>query len=174
MATVGGSVVHGQGGITLGAPAVFVGDGLLGDSLQAPPLARATSQPANPTGTSSTSAAAMMGLAGSITPKLSGNVQITVTGTVFNSNATVGDGSNVQISYGTGSAPANAGVLQGTQIGSNVHFVSSTAAGKVPFCLMAYVTGLVPNTAYWIDLAVQAVTGGPATVQDITIVAVEI
>jgi hypothetical protein len=116
----------------------------------------------------------MMGLAGSVTPNAGGNVLLIITGTVFNSNASVGDGANVQISYGTGAAPANAGALAGTQVGSNVHFVSSTAAGKVPFCLVAYVTGLVGGTPYWIDLAVQAVTGGPATVQDITIVAIEV
>ena len=53
----------------------------------------------------------------------------------------------------TGAAPANAAALTGTQTGVAVNFIASTAAGKVPFSVSAYVTGLIAGTTYWIDLA---------------------
>ena len=114
----------------------------------------------------------MTGLAGSITPKATGNVQITVSGTV--SSSAIGDGASIQISHGTGTAPANAATLTGTQDGVAVHYVAATVAGKAPFSLTAYVAGLTVGTAYWLDLAVAATTGGTATVADISIVAIEV
>jgi hypothetical protein len=172
MATVGGSIVHGRGGITIGAPAVWSGDGELADSITSPPLARSTAQPANPTG-NATATATMMGLAGSVTPKSNGNVLAIFNGTVFNPTA-IGDGVTIQISYGTGSAPANAATLTGTQVGTVQRYIASTTAGKSPFCLVAYVTGLVAGTAYWLDLAVADSIGGTATITDVNIVAIEI
>lgn len=132
----------------------------------------AKSSPADPTGTASTAAYVMMGLAGSVTPVLSGRVLILITGMAGNS--TLADGCNMQISYGTGAAPANAAALSGTQVGAIKKMVASTAAGKQGFALAFVVTGLVAGTAYWIDLAVEAVTGGTASVYNVDIVAIEL
>jgi hypothetical protein len=115
----------------------------------------------------------MMGLAGSVTPKSTGNVLLMFSGTVFNPTA-IADGVTIQISYGTGSAPANAAVLQGTQVGTVQRYIASTTAGKSPFSLNAYVTGLVGGTAYWLDLAVADSAGGTATITDVNIIAIEV
>ena len=135
-------------------------------------LTKATaSSPANPTGTTSTGAAVMMGLAGTITPVLSGRVLVVMTGTW--GSGTIGDGVNVQLSYGTGAAPANADALTGTQFGSIKHLVAATVAGRAGFTVAFFVTGLTSGTAYWLDLAVEAVTGSTATIYDVDIVAIE-
>lgn len=171
MAVAGGHVAVSQApGITLGQTAYWVADGLLGSQSVSGGLARSTSSPTNPTGTTSTTAV-MMGLHGSITPTVTGNVQITMTGSI--ANDTVNDGASVQISYGTGTAPANAAALTGTQVGSKVTATSAVAAGTLPFTCTAYVTGLTVGTAYWIDAAVAAITGGTASITAVTIVAAE-
>lgn len=136
-------------------------------------LASAQSSPSNPTGTTSTSAAVMMGLAGAFTPGLTGSVLIMLSGDIFNAGA-IADGATVQLSYGSGSAPSNAGTLTGTQVGGKVHYVASTTAGKVPFCVQAVITGLTVDTAYWLDAAVESVTGGTATIENLSLSAIEI
>ena len=166
MAIAGGRVsIDQRAGVVVGSRAIFTNDGEICSG------AATTSQPTNPTGAASTTAT-MMGLAGSITPNAGGNVLILITGDIL--NATIGDGVTIQISHGTGSAPANAAALTGTQDGVAVNFIASTAAGKVPFCVMAYVAGLTLGTAYWIDLASAQLTGGAVTMQHINIVAIEV
>lgn len=128
-------------------------------------------QPSNQTGTASATAV-MMGLAGTITPVVTGRICITVSGDVFNPN--IGDGATVQLSYGTGAAPANGAALAGTQVGTAVKYVAATVAAKVPFSVTAVVTGLTLSTAYWIDLAVAATTGGTASVNEVSISAFEV
>lgn len=125
---------------------------------------------ANPSGTTSTTSV-MMGLNGAITPVLTGRVLLIITGVILNN--TIGDGSTVQASYGTGAAPSNAGALAGTQVGAPLAFVASTAAGQAPFAAVAIITGLVNNTTYWLDAALKAVTGGTATIKDVVVTAVE-
>ena len=132
----------------------------------------AQASPGNPTGTTSTAAAVMMGLAGSVTPKASGKVLIEISGNVTNN--TINDGATVQISYGTGTAPTNAAALTGTQAGNIARFTAAAAAQKVPFSCQVIVSGLTVGTAYWLDVAVAAVTGGTATVTDISITAYEL
>lgn len=126
----------------------------------------------NPTGTTSTGAAKMMGLAGSITCNFTGRVLITIQGTITNAGA-IGDGANAQISFGTGTAPINGAALTGTQAGSNIGYIASTTAGEVPFSLSNIQTGFTVGTAYWLDLALEAVTGGTAVVENVTITAME-
>jgi hypothetical protein len=166
MAVPGGHVAPAQrAGTTIGSGAIFSADGELTSGV------RSTSQPSNPTGAASTTAT-MMGLGGSVMPNAGGNVLILITGDIL--NATIGDGVTIQISHGTGTAPTNAAALTGTQDGVAVNFIASTAAGKVPFCVMAYVTGLTVGVSYWIDLASAQLTGGAVTMQHINIVAIEI
>jgi hypothetical protein len=132
--------------------------------------------PADPTGTTSTSAAVMMGFGASpalalITPVRSTRMLLQIEGLV---TQTTGNGSNLQLSYGTGAAPANGAALAGTQVGSAETITALTGELTLPFSLTAIVTGLTVGTAYWLDLAVKAVTGGTASPKSCSVTAVEI
>ena len=132
----------------------------------------AQSSPADPTGTTNTTGL-MMGLAGAITPQVTGKVLIMISGTIANASG-IADGANVQLRYGTGTAPANAAALTGTTIGGLVKYVAATTAEKAPFALQGIISGLTLNTAIWIDVGLAAVTAGTATVKDISITAFEL
>jgi hypothetical protein len=132
-----------------------------------------------PTAPASTSAFKMQGLAGTITPQHTGTVLVIVSGTLTSATVTAGDGITYQISYGTGSAPANAGTLAGTQAGPIQVYknpATVTAADvAVPFSVSTIITGLTLNTAYWLDLAAKSVgTASSGGVGGVSIVAVEI
>lgn len=135
--------------------------------------AAATSQstPANPALTASL-VGVMMGIAGAFTPVRTGQVQITISGDMFNS--VVADGVTAQIRTGTGAAPANGVALTGTARGNPVAYTAAVAATKSPFSITVVVTGLTLGTAIWIDLGVAAVTGGNASVENLTVAAVEV
>jgi hypothetical protein len=105
----------------------------------------------------------MQGLAGSITPVRTGRILIIVSGDFINSSATINTGIKIQLSFGTGTAPANAATLTGTQVGSVLEYVNPvgtfTAADIFfPFTVNAVVTGLTLGAAVWVDLAAEAVT----------------
>lgn len=127
--------------------------------------------PADPSGTTNASGL-MQGLAGSIKIQGSGRILILVSGTVF--NAGIGQGANLQIRFGTGAAPANAGALAGTAIGGLVKYISATIAEKGPFAVQAATAGLVVGTTYWVDLSLAATTAGTATLSDISLTIVEL
>lgn len=110
-------------------------------------LARSQSTPAGKAITAST-ATQMLGLAGSITPTVSGNVLFQVRGDVQAS--TISD-CTWQIRFGTGTAPLNGAASTGTNAGNSSN--PSTATTAVPLTLIGYVTGLTPGTAEWIDVA---------------------
>ncbi len=129
----------------------------------------AQAQPANPTGTTSTTGL-MMGLAGAITPALTGRLMITISGDIVNSTGS--DGGKVQIYYGTGTAPVNGVALTGNAIGTVVRAIAGTVT--VPFSVQAIVTGLSVATAYWLDLSLAAITGGTASIADVSISVIEI
>jgi hypothetical protein len=131
-------------------------------------LARSFRSPSNPAGTTSLTGV-MMGLAGAITPSVTGKVRFTVTGS--GNNSTAGDGWIVQLRYGTGAAPSNGGALAGTTCGQTKKTVAGTATNM--FTADCYVAGLTVNTAYWFDLMLEAVTGGTATLFFIDMVAIE-
>ena len=128
------------------------------------------STPTNPTGTVSLTLV-MMGLAGSITPRSTGRILIWLSGDC--SNTTTGDGVGVQLSYGTGAAPANGGALAGTQVGGLVTFTALTGVLTVPVGLQAIVENLAVNTAVWLDAAVKAVTAGTASISNLSLTALE-
>lgn len=126
----------------------------------------------NPTGTTSTAAAKMMGLAGAFTPSNSGQVMIIITGDL--TNATAGDGAIAQIAYGTGGAPSNGATAAGTTVGSPLHYIASpSTTDKVLFTAVGFAS-LTPGTAYWIDAQLEAVTGGTATISDVVIIVHEL
>lgn len=134
------------------------------------------SLPANPTGTTSTTGL-MMGLAGAFTPRVTGRVYIQLSGNL--TNGTGDDGASVNLRTGTGTAPTNGAALTGTirtgtVRGSNVTSGGSSTIPIHPFCIQAIVTGLTVGTAIWIDAAVAAITGGTASIQNLSLTAYEI
>lgn len=126
----------------------------------------AQSTPSNPTGTTDLTGK-MMGLAGAITPTSTGKVLINISGT--SSNDTLLDGASMQIRTGTGTAPANGAALTGTAQGGKVRSNTAVSGELIPFALNAIVTGLTLNTAVWIDVGLAAITGGTASISDISI-----
>lgn len=128
--------------------------------------------PADPTGTTDLTGK-MMGLAVSIMPVNTGRILVVISGTIANATA-IADGANVQLRTGTGSAPANGDALGGTVAGGLVKYVAATTAQKSPFTVSAIISGLTLATARWIDLGLAAVTGGTATVKDLSVSAYEL
>ena len=127
---------------------------------------------ASPGGTASTSAQVMLGLAGTITPLVTGRVLVTICGAI--SSGTLNDGGNIQISYGTGAHPNNGDAVTGTQVGGNPVFKQAVASDNMCFSIEYLITSLTLGTAYWLDLAVEAVTGGTITLTQVSVVAIEI
>jgi hypothetical protein len=111
--------------------------------------------PSNPaacaTATCPLATGAMMGLGTTchLTPVFSTRVEVTFYNGVANSVS--GNNNEVKVFFGTGTAPANAAAVTGTQIGNlqrlvngGVNFIYALANGGIA-------TGLTPGTAYWFD-----------------------
>ena len=128
--------------------------------------------PADPPGTAS-AAGVMMGLAVTMTPRVTGRIQVIITGTIANATA-IADGATVQLRTGTGAAPANGDALTGTAAGGLVQYIAATVLEKAPFTVSAIISGLTLGVMTWMDLGVAAVTGGTATVTDLSVSAVEL
>lgn len=129
---------------------------------------------ASPTGTTTTANFVFQGLAAFITPKVSGKVFIIVTGNCTNN--TNNKGISIKGKYGTGTAPTNGtteGVI-GTQFGgiSSVTQVNLSSS-LYYFSICANVTGLTIGTAYWIDLAIEALSSGTASISGIVVSIIE-
>ena len=118
-----------------------------------------------PAGTSSTSAVmAGMGSTCAITPTSTGRIRFTIEGRA--SNNTSGDGVNLQLLWGIGTAPTNGAAAAGSSpSGLNMTLIT-TASGLPPasFSLTGQVTGRTLGTALWFDVSQNAVTGGTATI----------
>lgn len=116
--------------------------------------------PNNPTGVSG--AAVMMGIGSTctITPKVSGEIQISLTGDLGTGTSS-GTIFRAQLRYGTGTAPANGTAVSGTAVGSELNFTVTayTSGDRFPFSLFGHVTGLTIGTAYWIDISLSCSTG---------------
>lgn len=127
---------------------------------------------AAPTGTASTTLV-MAGLAGTITPLVTGRILIMVSGCI--ASGTTNDGGKLQLSYNTGSVPSNGDALTGNQTGTVAIFTADLAStDKYGFSLQSFVSTLTVGSAYWLDLAFAAVTGGTCTLTDVTITALEL
>lgn len=134
-------------------------------------FATTQSAPSNPTGTTSTTGV-MTGLAGTFTPR-TGRAVIIVSGTIKSNTAN--DGAQVQIRYGTGTAPGNGDALTGTTLGAlQRHVDAAVTTEEVPFSVSGVVTTLTSGTAHWIDLGLAAITGGTATITGISVTAFDI
>lgn len=113
----------------------------------------------NPTGTNSlVGVMAGVGSSCAITPRASSRIKVEIYGAM--NNNTGGDGAQVTVKFGTGTAPTNGAASTGTVASSAITINSVTANMFVPFNAPAIITGLTPGTAYWFDLLQNAVTGG--------------
>lgn len=158
-----------------GVGVINANNGLTAGGVKVAPTNPVQKSVATVTGTTSTTGV-MMGLAAAITPAATvgtGNLLINVCGDCFNATA-IADGGTITIRYGTGTAPANAAALTGTVVGGAVIFVQATSAERHPFALNAVVTGLTLGTAYWIDVSLAALTGGTATIENVSVSIIEI
>jgi hypothetical protein len=147
---------------------------LLNPDNQSPPnVATLYSTPGDPTGTTSTTAV-MMGLGGGlhITPRVSGNVVLTICGSV--SNVTGTDGGAVYEAIGTGSAPTNGAAPAGTEVGTTILASGLSAGGFAPYCVTGIAQGLSIGTTYWVDLALRVQGGGTASLTRTSVVGQEI
>lgn len=138
-----------------------------------PALAGVTATPNAPSGTTSTAAQVMMGLGVAFTPTATGRALVVISGNVV--NTTGGDGAEIQIRYGTGTAPTNGAAATGTTVGGAVAFFPASGAAnfKVPFTLSGYVTGLTIGTAIWVDSGLRALTGGTAGIANLSVTVLE-
>ncbi|MEM0241251.1 MAG: hypothetical protein QXP29_07310 [Candidatus Nezhaarchaeales archaeon] len=128
------------------------------------------SSPSNPSGTTSTTAV-QMGIGVTYTPATTGRLLVIVTGEAANNTA--GDGATVQLSYGTGTAPSNGAAATGTAVGSKISVTSNAASQTVPFSLAYVISNLAVGNSFWFDLQVAAVTGGTASVSNLTVLIIE-
>lgn len=126
---------------------------------------------AAPTGTTSTTFV-MMGVNFTITPTKSGTLVISGSGQM--ANGTLNDGATVQLYYGTGTPPINGAAVTGTSIGTSQTHTSLVAADTGGWSFTVPVPALTVGTAYWVDVALKAVTGGTASITGVTVAAVEI
>ena len=101
----------------------------------------------------------MAGLAGSITPAASGDVQFMAIGTVGNS--TLADLSFIGINYGTGGAPAGGAAVTGWQ--ADIRSIANSNINLNNAVSFATVTGLIVGTTYWYDIQFGPETGGTTT-----------
>ena len=132
------------------------------------------SNPTNPTGTSSTTAYVMMGLGSvlNLIPVYSGNIRIYFNGGL--SNSVVGDGTNLTLAYGTGTAPSNGTSATGTVFTPVYTRILGTANQQSDCSIIWELTNLTLNTNYWVDAQLEAITGGTSSVGNITCVIEEI
>ena len=136
---------------------------------------------AAPTGTTSATAV-MMGIAGSITPLVTGRIFLIASGTM--KNDTTADGVTIDLRYGTGSAPSNGNAVTGTLVGIAQTFTALTGSLTNAFSIQGIITGLaVPGvnslgatgstTAVWLDLTALKISAGTASVANVSISAFE-
>ncbi len=126
-----------------------------------------------------------LGVAGAnaftITPQSTGRVLVLVEGDMTGVNtATV----TAQLSFGTGTAPANAAAVTGTQVGSQPTLTPITGILTTPFTLFWVISGLaVPSITsagltgspvpVWLDIALKS-SSGAASVSNLSCVAFEL
>ena len=150
-----------------------------GGSAAAVGKANYQAQPSNPTAPNSTASFTMQGLAGTITPTVTGVVLLIITGSMHSTTVTAGDGILIQASYGTGAAPTTNAALTGTQKGAIIEYANANtvivADTFVPFTVTVVITGLTLNVATWLDLAAKSVaTASSVGLVNVSISAIEI
>lgn len=135
------------------------------------PAGSFASTQSTPTNKAAIASGQMVGLAGAITPAVTGKVLVTIDGTVAGSVL----GATVQgtMLYGTGTAPANGAGITGTATGQSVNNNALVLNAPVTFSLTRRITGLTLTVPIWIDIYGATNGGSTYTLADITITAVE-
>jgi hypothetical protein len=140
-----------------GASPVCGAGGLVGTgaTLQATPTA--------PTGTASTTPV-MMGLGSTckLTPVFSTRVRVSFFGSIDNNTAAAV--TDLRVFFGTGTAPSNGAAQTGTEIGTFVAGVSTTASATLPLANGGIATGLTPGTQIWLDIGLDVSSGTGALI----------
>lgn len=120
----------------------------------AAPAASVSYTPANPAGTTSGTVVLMgLGTTCTFTPRTTGKVMATVSGTWYTATGTTQG--TLSGRFGTGTAPANGAADAGTRWGTGASdwTIKAASAGfGVPFS-MTQIVSLTAGTAYWFDLA---------------------
>lgn len=126
-----------------------------------------------PSGTTNT-IGVMIGQAVPFTPSSTGSIEIIAVANMANNSGNAGG--EIQLRYGTGTAPTNGVSPTGTAIGNIAVLVNPTASAnmKVPGMCAAQVSGLTTGLAYWIDLEQIAVTAGTFSISTGNIIAKEL
>lgn len=131
--------------------------------------------PADPSAATSASyVMAGLGVAGAnawaMTPQVTGRILLVATG--IQTSGTTASTCTVQMSQGTGAAPANGAAVTGTQVGGQPAWTSLTGILTVPFSLVWVTTGNAIGTALWFDIA-QKSSGGTLQLSKLNLVAIE-
>jgi len=120
--------------------------------------------PANQTGTTSTTPVMLGGFA-TFTPKVTGRLALTVSGS--ESSGIISDGCRIDVRYGTSSLGANGAALTGTLVGTNQKFIAGVGGMISPFSKEVQITGLTINQKYYIDLSFAAIGGSTCTLTNL-------
>ncbi len=183
---VTGTILEGNGTVFTASTALFPSAGSSQNILRSNGTSFVSSAvntgqftPSNPHNTTSTSAVMMgLGTTATITPNGSGLLLIIVSGDILNTSGTVPNSSNLQIRYGTGTAPTNTNgttAATGSTLGNQLTQQSFNTVNQVAFSLTGITPAQTVGTSVWIDVSVQNVSGtGPVTLSNISISVVEL
>lgn len=138
-------------------------------SLPTPAFLPTTALTFNPSTTSGSFVMAGFGTVATITPNVSGKVHFEVNGYI---EAQLGE---VELVYGTGTAPATGVFVPGGSVVFKEQSCSSSIAPTVncPFDLTANVSGLTSATPYWFDVAYLNTAGDSVSIMNAQVSAFE-
>lgn len=104
----------------------------------------------------------MLGDGVTLTPQVTGRVEISVSG--YATSSIAADGGQVQIRQVSGGCPANAAAVTGTALGSDIKMTAPATTTRDPFSITVQSTGLTINQKYCFELSQQSITSGTFTV----------
>jgi hypothetical protein len=128
----------------------------------------------------STSSYVMGGMLALITPQRSGNILAIFTGYCTSSATTANEGINVQFAYAAGSsAPSYQASATGTTTGevqafSNGTTLTSAVDQRAPIATQVLLLGLQVGTEYWVDVQIEGITATDVTINNCSLVLVEL
>lgn len=139
----------------------------------APPAAGARGTFNDATGVliTSSATAVMGGLALRLRPSTTGNFLVLFSAAATNSVS--GAGAAFVTFYGTGASPAAYSPGIGTGV-NNSEITSAVGGSYGSVATSGYITGLVPGTNYWFDIAFNAQGGGTITTTEIALTVIEV
>jgi len=105
-------------------------------------------------------------------PTSSGRVLLLAAGVAY--NTTIGSTTLIGAGYGTGTPPSAGSSPSYTAAGVAQNFISSSAAGQQGFSIVALITGLALNTAYWFDILIQTSGGSTGGVKNAQLLVLEL